>query len=95
MPHVNNEDEVSTSRDIWGKDFPIGGEWDAGLGPERPGSPRGRWTVSRTEGAFVLVFHRIPAGVEETLATFLPTQYGEVQAKTYARTQVEQAWKEA
>ena len=78
---------VKSSRQLWGKDMPIGGEWDAGVTPPLlPSLPAGRWTVRRESERFTVVFHRF-ADVEETLLdVFPPTEEGEVDAKTFALT---------
>ena len=80
-------DEVKSNRQIWGKDFPIGGEWDAGATPPMlTTTPAGRWTVRREAERFIVVFHRFSDGVETLLDAFPATEQGEVDAKTFAIT---------
>jgi hypothetical protein len=77
--------EVKSNRKIWGREFPIGGEWDAGVTPPLlPTCPAGRWTVRREAERFIVVFHRFADGEETLLNTFPPTEQGEVDAKTFA-----------
>jgi hypothetical protein len=79
--------EVKSNRQIWGKDYPIGGEWDAGATPPLLTTiPGGRWTVRRESEHFIVVFHRFSDGEETLLETFPPTEQGEVDAKTFAIT---------
>lgn len=76
---------VASNRQIWGRDFPVGGEWDAGATPLlMPACPAGRWTVRRNPENFIVVFHRIADGQETILETFPPTEEGEVDAKNCA-----------
>lgn len=86
--------EVKTHREIWGTEFPVGGEWDAGYTPPRRGVRQGRWTARRTEARWEVVFHPFDGGPEETLATFPPTDQGEIQAKRLALAKVREAWGE-
>ena len=80
-------DEVKSNRQIWGKDFPVGGEWDAGATPPLlTTTPAGRWTVRREAERFITVFHRFSDGEEILLESFPPTEQGEVDAKTFAIT---------
>lgn len=75
---------IKTHAEIWGAPFPVGGEWDAGSTPLRTATvPPGRWTVRREEQQFVVVFKPYD-GEEIVLKTFLPTDQGEVEAKTLA-----------
>jgi hypothetical protein len=77
--------EIKSNRQIWGKDFPIGGEWDAGATPPLwPTYPAGRWTVRREEGRFIVVFHRFADKSETLLGDFPPTEQGELNAKACA-----------
>lgn len=77
--------EIKSNRQLWGRDFPLGGEWDAGVTPPLlPKIPAGRWTVRRETERFVVVFHRFADGEETVLDTFSPTEQGEVDAKTCA-----------
>jgi hypothetical protein len=77
--------EIKSNRQRWGRDFPVGGEWDAGLTP--PHLPRplgGRWSVRREETRFVVVFHRFSDQSETLLAEFPPSESGELDAKLCA-----------
>lgn len=76
---------IQTNKALWGTEFPIGGEWDAGYTP--PGTPTqnsGRWTVRREETRFVVLFHSFRAQSEICLAEYPPTEQGEIDAKTCA-----------
>lgn len=76
---------IQTNREIWGTDFPIGGEWDAGITPPHtPPGKSGRWTVRRTEQRFIVVFVYFNIKRETLLAVFPPTEQGEIDAKTCA-----------
>ncbi|MDI6770901.1 MAG: hypothetical protein QMD04_14670 [Anaerolineales bacterium] len=76
---------VKSNRQIWGTDFPSGGEWDAGC------SQQGRWTV-RLEacrlypgGKLFSVVYRVFADRSEVvLGQFPATEQGESDAKTFA-----------
>jgi hypothetical protein len=79
--------DVKSNRQIWGRDFPVGGEWDAGATPPLlPTTPAGRWTVRREAERFIVVFHRFSDGEETLLETFPPTEQGELDTKTFAIT---------
>lgn len=84
MPGVTPRRDVKTNREIWGTDFPVGGEWDAGVVLARPGLAGGRWTVRREPDHFVVVFHHYSNGQEDLVATFLPSE--EREAKAFALT---------
>lgn len=86
-------EEIRTHREIWGTEFPIGGEWDAGYAPPRRGVRQGRWTARRTETGWEVIFHAF-GGPEEVLAAFPPTEEGERQAKAFALAKVREAWGE-
>lgn len=76
---------VKSHRQIWGEDFPVGDEWDAGVTPPLwPTYPAGRWTMRREENRFLVFFHRFSDGLEITLGKFPPTEQGEIDAKTCA-----------
>ena len=76
---------IQTNKELWGKDFPINGEWDAGLTPPHtPPGKSGRWTVRRTEQRFIVVFAYFNIKRETLLAVFPPTEQGEIDAKTCA-----------
>ena len=78
---------VKSNRQIWGKDFPIGGEWDAGVTPPLlPAQPSGRWTMRRETENFIVIFHCFTDGKETLLETFPATEQGEIDAKNYAIT---------
>jgi hypothetical protein len=76
---------IKPNRQLWGRDFPVGGEWDAGATPPhiRP-EQAGRWTVRREAERFVVVFHSFNNGQENLLEAFAPTKQGELDAKTCA-----------
>lgn len=86
--------EIKTHQELWGRPFPIGGEWDAGLTPAHwPLERRGRWTARLTETGWEVVFHPLTPGQTETaLESFPPTEDGERQAKALALKDVEEAW---
>ncbi len=76
---------VKSNRQIWGTDFPIGGEWDAGCNQE------GHWTVRLEacrlypDGKLFSVVYRVFADHGETvLGQFPATERGEIDAKTFA-----------
>jgi hypothetical protein len=76
---------IKTNKEIWGKDFPIGGEWDAGLTPPHtPANKSGRWTVRREETRFVVLFYRFHDHQETLLKQYPATEQGEIDAKTCA-----------
>ncbi|MGD0610283.1 MAG: hypothetical protein ABSB41_02120 [Anaerolineales bacterium] len=77
--------EIKSNRQTWGKDFPIGGEWDAGATtPLWPTYPAGLWTVRWEAEGFVVVFHRFMDRQETLLEPFPPTEQGEIDAKACA-----------
>ena len=73
--------EIKSNRQIWGTDFPIGGEWDAGVTHT---APQGRWTVHRDPDRFAVFFHNFLTGEDILLGTFDPTEEGEIAAKCAA-----------
>lgn len=76
---------IKTNRELWGKDFPIGGEWDAGCTPPHtPSENSGRWTVRREATRFVVFFHPFRGHPEVFLAEYPATDQGEIDAKTCA-----------
>ena len=76
---------IKTNKELWGKDFPTGGEWDAGnTPPHTPHDKSGRWTVRREETRFIVVFHRFQDRQEILLDEFPPNEQGEIEAKTCA-----------
>ena len=76
---------IQTNKQLWGKDFPIGAEWDAGYTPlHKPPEQSGRWTVKREETRFVVVFFHFQDGQEILLAEYPPDEVGEIEAKTCA-----------
>jgi len=76
---------IKSHRQIWGRDFSLDSEWDAGVTPLLlPAVPAGRWTVRREAERFIVVFHRFGDGQETLLATFPPTEEGEIAAKQRA-----------
>jgi hypothetical protein len=77
--------EIKSHRQIWGRDFPLGGEWDAGVTPPLiPTVPAGRWTVRREPERFIVIFHSFSDGQETLLETFPSTEKGELDAKACA-----------
>ena len=78
---------LKSHRQIWGKDFPIGGEWDAGVTPPQvTPADSGRWTVRREVDCFVVFFRRFATGEETLLESFPSTEQGELDAKACAIT---------
>ncbi len=76
---------IQTNQEIWGTDFPIGGEWDSGLTPPHtPAEKSGRWTVKREETRFVVIFHRFHDHQETLLKQYPATEQGEIDAKICA-----------
>jgi hypothetical protein len=48
--------EIKSHRQIWGEDFPVGSEWDAGATPPLwPTYPSGRWTIRREDNRFIVL----------------------------------------
>ena len=77
--------DIQSNRQLWGVEFPVNGEWDAGVTPLHFQPPKsGRWTVRREANHFVVLFHRFDNGMETVLATFPPTEEGEINAKSCA-----------
>lgn len=76
---------IQTNKELWGKDFPTGGEWDAGVTPPHtPTDKSGRWTVRREETRFAVYFHHFHDHSETLLAQYPVTEQGEIDAKTCA-----------
>ena len=73
--------DIKSNRQIWGTDFPIGGEWDAGVTYI---APQGRWNVRRDPDHFVVLFHAFETSEDILLGTFDPTEEGEISAKVAA-----------
>jgi hypothetical protein len=71
---------VKSNRQLWGKDFPIGGETP----PHLPLDQAGRWTVHREAERFIVIFHFFDDRKETLLETFPPNEQGEVDAKSCA-----------
>lgn len=76
-------EQVQTHREIWGRPFPVNGEWDAGV------TRCGRITARLTPEHWEVVSHRFPVpphdeGGEILMGFFPPTEAGERQAKEYA-----------
>ena len=77
--------EIQTNRQLWGKAFPVGDEWDAGYTPPHmPTGRSGRWSVRREATRFIVIFHRFHDHQEILLDQFPPDDQGEIQAKTCA-----------
>ena len=74
-------EEIKSNQQVWGKPFPLGGEWDAGVTVHRP---HGRWTVRLDPHEFVVIFHDFAARTDTVLERFEPTDEGEIAAKTCA-----------
>ena len=76
---------MKTNKQLWGEDFPVGGEWDAGSTPPHTAVGKsGRWTVHRAQQSFTVVFHYTNIKRETLLAVYPPTEQGEIDAKTFA-----------
>ena len=73
--------DIKSNRQLWGTDFSIGGEWDAGVTHT---VPQGRWTVRRDPDHFVVVFYAFDSGEDIQLETFDPKEEGEISAKVAA-----------
>lgn len=77
---------IQSNRQLWGRDFPTHGEWDAGYTPpQTPAHLSGRWSVRREAERFIVFFHRFQDGADVLLAEFPPDEAGEIEAKTCAR----------
>lgn len=75
---------IKTNRELWGLDYPVGVEWDAGVTPPGFRGQQGRWTVRREVDRFVVFFYCFDSRRETFLAEFPPTEQGEIDAKTFA-----------
>jgi hypothetical protein len=84
--------EIMTDQEIWGRPFPIGGEWDAGYAPIRAGLVQGRFTARRMPGGWEVVFKPLNGEPEQILQAFPPTEVGEIQAKKLAVEELEKVW---
>ena len=79
--------ELKSHRELWGTEFPIGGEWDAkATSPATRPEEAGRWSVKREQTRFSVVFHRLQDGQDKILAEYPPTEQGEIAAKLFALT---------
>lgn len=77
--------DIKSNRELWGVDFPVGGEWDAGYtAPAVQAGKQGRWTVRRAPLAFLVLFVYSAVKREMLLDLFPPTEQGEIEAKTFA-----------
>ena len=83
-------EKIESHKKIWGTPFPIGGEWDAGYTPSRPGNPGGLVFVRRTKSAFEVVYRQFQmngGSVERVVRVFRvgnnPDE-AEVEAKQFA-----------
>ena len=75
-------DKITSHKEVFGVDFPDGGEWDAGY------SYGGRWTVKRVEDCFTIYFYDFyTCEAELWEETFPLTEEGELAAKKLAVTQ--------
>jgi hypothetical protein len=76
---------IKSNREIWGVDFPLNGEWDAGVtAPHTPAEKAGRWTVRRETERFAVYFHPFQSSAETLLKEFPPIEQGEIDAKIFA-----------
>ena len=85
---------IKSNRSIWGKPFPVGGEWDAGYIRLEGGRTDGFVFVRRTETAFEVVrrkYHPNGVGENEVVKAFPvngltddEVDAVEVEAKAYA-----------
>jgi len=76
---------IQTNKELWGKDFPVDGEWDVGLTPPHtPAEKSGRWTVRREETRFAVLFYRFHDHQETLLKQYPATEQGEIDAKICA-----------
>ena len=73
--------DIKSNLQLWGTDFPVGSEWDAGVTNT---ASQERWTVRRDPDQFVVVFHAFDTGEDVLLGTFDPTEEGEISAKATA-----------
>jgi hypothetical protein len=74
-----------TNRQLWRNEFPIDGEWDAGATPPHFPLPKtGRWTARRDSDQFTVICHSYHTNTDTLLATFPPTEKGELDAKIFA-----------
>lgn len=77
---------IKSHLEVFGTDFPRGGEWDAGV--IHRADLAGRWTMRCREedGTFLVFFYNYMLGKEKILAPPFPaTEEGEVSAKLHAR----------
>jgi len=82
---MQNTETIKSHRQIWGEDFPVGSEWDAGATPPLwPTYQAGRWSLRREANRFTVFFHRFANGRETILGEFPPTEQGELAAKACA-----------
>ena len=72
---------IKSNRQLFGTDFPLSGEWDAGV---THNAPHGRWTVRRDPDHFVVIFHHFQNSDDVLLDAFDPTEEGEIAAKNAA-----------
>ena len=76
---------IKSNLQIWGVDFEVGAEWDAGSTPAHVTREKsGRWTVKRETERFIVCFVHTVSGTEELLDTFPASEQGEIDAKTFA-----------
>ncbi len=79
--------DMKSHEDLWGVEFPVGGEWDAKVTrPATRPEKAGRWIVKREQTRFIVVFHRFQDGQDKILAEYPPTVQGEIAAKLFALT---------
>ena len=76
---------IKSNQQLWGIDFAVGAEWDAGSTPAHIACEKaGRWTVKREPERFVVCFVHAVSKKEDLLNTFPPSEQGEIDAKTFA-----------
>jgi hypothetical protein len=79
--------QIKSHKELWGSEFPIGGEWDArATHPATRPEEAGRWSVKREPKRFVVVFHSSQTGQDKILAEYPPSEQGEIEAKLFALT---------
>ena len=76
---------IKSNLQIWGVDFEIGTQWDAGSTPSHVAREKsGRWIVKCEPERVVVSFIHTIGGKEDLLNTFPSNEQGEIEAKTFA-----------